>query len=84
MGFKFNPLSGKLDIGGQGDVIVAPTVDPETTFINEMRVGDLTVQGNSSVKIVNSSSPSHIVLSSVTITSDGYLEILNSLSIEVA
>lgn len=84
MGFKFNPLSGKLDIGGQGDVIVAPTVDPETTFLNELRVGELTVKGNSSVKIVNSSSPSHMVLNSVTITSDGYLEILNSLSIEVA
>lgn len=80
--FKFNPLTGKLDLAGQGDT--TPIADPETTFINELRVGEITIKGSASLKIVEAPAPSHIVLNSVTIASDGSLEITNNLSLEVA
>lgn len=84
--FKFNPLTGKLDLVGGGDTVVQATTD-ETTFITTLQLmasAELTVSGESSFRIIDGlASVVQTFIQSITISSSGEMTIGNSSSIEV-
>lgn len=80
--FKFNPITGKLDLVGDGSA----TLEIENTLINTLNVsGDFTIDGDSSIRIINAiTSANNTIIQSVTINSDGELIIGSSSTLEVA
>lgn len=86
MAFKFNPITGKLDIassGGGGTIFVEPD---ENTLLNTIVItGDFTIFGDQSIKIINiATSANNKFMQSITINGDGELIIGNSATLEVA
>lgn len=84
--FKLNPITGRLDLVGGGDVIAQQSIS-EVTFITTLTLSasaEFSVFGDSSFSVVDGLlSAVQTFIQSITINSSGEMIIGNSSSIEV-
>jgi hypothetical protein len=86
VGFKLNPITGKLDLVGESSTTPLVIDESENTLLNVLSVsGDFTIDGDSSIRIKNViTTANNYIIQTVTINSDGELIIGSSSTLEVA